>query len=257
MAESSRSNIRNERIHFTNKDGERLAGILDLPADGEPKEFAIFSHCFTCSKQYKVAVYTGRFLAEHGIGMLRYDYPGLGESEGDFSQTTFQGYVSDVRYAAEFLRKNYSSPTVLIGHSFGGGASLAAASSIQSVKLVVTFAATARPGELRPGFKSAYEEAQSTGLGRINTDGKPRELRKEFFDRLKEVDLEPSVRALRPHLIAVHASEDNIVPFENAETLVRWAPRSRLLKMDGAGHLFMDEQYVKPVTDEVAKKVLE
>jgi pimeloyl-ACP methyl ester carboxylesterase len=251
----ARRSMRSERIQFPNLDGYRLGGILDLPANGKPNGFAVFSHCFTCNKQYKLAVFLGRLLAEKGYGLLRYDFPGLGESEGDFSQTTFQGYVSDVRHASEFLRKNYSAPVMLIGHSFGGGASLAAAESIGSIKLVVTFAATARPADVRPGLQDAKEEAESTGLGRLTIDGKTLELRREFFDSLTDVELEPSVRALRAKLLAVHSTDDEIVPFENAQSLVKWAPRSELLRLEGAGHLFTNNEHVKQVIESIGRKL--
>jgi len=244
-----------ERVQFPNVDGYQLSGFLDLPEDGKPKGFAVFSHCFTCNKQYKVAVYLGRMLAERGYALLRYDFPGLGRSEGDFSQTTFQGYVSDVRHAAEFLRKHHTSPVILIGHSFGGGASLAAADSIRSVKLVVSLAATARPADMRPGLVEAREEAQTTGLGRLNTDGQNHEIRKEFFERLSEVDLEPSIRSLRAKLLAVHSKDDEIVPFDNAEILVKWAPRSELLTLENAGHLFTKEVHVKQIVDVIERKL--
>jgi len=244
-----------ERVRFPNVDGYQLSGFLDLPEDGKPKGFAVFSHCFTCNKQYKVAVYLGRALAERGYAMLRYDFPGLGKSEGDFSQTTFQGYVSDVRHAAEFLRKHHSAPLMLIGHSFGGGASLAAAESVRSVKLVVTLAATAQPADMRPGLIDAREEAEATGLGRLNTEGQVHEIRREFFERLSEVDLEPSVRSLRAKLLAVHSTDDTIVPFDNAQTLVKWAPRSELLTFEDAGHLFTEEIHVKQIVDAIERKL--
>lgn len=253
MAVNWREIVRTERVEFTNMDGERLSGLLDVPREGEPLAFAVFSHCFTCTKRYKIAVHLGRLLAQRGIGLLRYDFPGLGDSEGDFSQTTFQGYVRDVRSAASFMQREYASPRVLMGHSFGGGATLAAAGAIEGVDLVVTFAATARPAELRPQFRVADEEAQATGLGRLETNGVQHELRKEFFDTLRNVTIEPSVRALQPRLLAVHAPEDSTVSFDNAEDLVRWAPRSELLRLEGAGHLFAREAHVTPVVDRIVE----
>lgn len=248
--------VETERVVFTNADGFELSGALDRPKGREPHAYTVFSHCFTCSKQFKAAVYLGRELAARGIAMMRFDFPGLGDSEGDFSQTTFTGYVQDIERAAGFLRKQYESPRALIGHSLGGAASLRAANRIESVELVVTLAATAYPGRLGSRLMSAREEADATGLGRLRVQGRSFQLRREFFDDLARSSLEETVRGLRPSLLVIHAPDDETVPYRFAETLLAWAgEKADHLKMDGAAHMYGNREHVETIAGAIAERI--
>ena len=130
-----------QRLTFDNPEGKRLSARLDLPIDEKPAAYALFAHCFTCTKNFKALVHINRALAKYGIAVLRFDFTGLGESEGDFAETTFSSNVSDLVAAANFLKSNFEAPKLLIGHSLGGAAVLQAAARIPSIRAVVTLSA--------------------------------------------------------------------------------------------------------------------
>jgi len=162
-----------QRLSFTNREGRRLAARLDLPADEKPSAFAIFAHCFTCTKNFNAVVNINRALARHGLAVLRFDFTGLGESEGDFSETNFSTNVSDLIAAADFLSDRFEAPKLLIGHSLGGAAVLQAAAGIPSTRAVATIGAPADTsnlaGLLEDGSK---EKLDRTGETMMNLYGR-------------------------------------------------------------------------------------
>ena len=151
------------KLNFENKEGKKLAARLDLPADEKPAAYALFAHCFTCTKNLTAVVNINRALAKNGIAVLRFDFTGLGESEGDFSDTTLTSNVDDLVAAAEYLEANFEAPKLLIGHSLGGAAVLQAAKRISSAVAIATIAAPANPSDITKSLGSTAEEIEAKG----------------------------------------------------------------------------------------------
>lgn len=237
-----------QRFRIENKRGFELAVELDLPADSEPRSFGIFAHCFTCTKKYKAPVYLGRELGALGHALLRFDFPGLGDSGGDFSETTLSANVEDIVAVAEFLDREYNAPSFLIGHSMGGAAALMAADRLDSIDLVTTLASPARPGHLGRRLREAREQARSRGIGELTINGRTYQLREDFFQDLERRELQGILAEKEFKLLVAHAPEDRVVSFENAEQLMEWAsPPRELLKLEGGDHLLTDEEIVAQV----------
>lgn len=250
-----------QRLSFSNKDGRRLAARLDLPADEKPAAYAIFAHCFTCTKNFNAVVNIDRALAAQGLAVLRFDFTGLGESEGDFSETSFSSNVSDLVAAAEFLRDKFEAPKILIGHSLGGAAVLRAAAAIPSILAVATIGAPADLshviGFLENGGENKWEE---TGDATVNLYGKLFKIGKPFLEDLRDKDMEETIRELGKPLLIFHSPLDNIVGIENAGRIFRAArhPKS-FISLDKADHLLSDREdslYVGSVLAAWAKKYL-
>lgn len=247
---------RSKRISFTNARGDELRGTIDLPPEGEAYAWAVFSHCFTCNRNYKAAVYVGRNLARRGIGMLRYDFPGLGDSGGDFAETTLTNYVDDVQSAAAWLENEYEAPRALIGHSMGGSATLLAAGELDSVELVVTLAAPAHPDRLGRRLRNVREEALEKGRAELNINGRKFTIGSEFFKDIEQHDLRKAVSGLDKKLLVVHSPEDDTVPYSAAEELMEWAslPKS-LLTLDQGDHLLTRDEDAERVANAIAVRL--
>jgi len=247
--------IRNAcRTTFRNNEGLVLCGHLELPPEGEPRAWAIFCHCFTCNKNYKAPVHISRFLAAEGIATLRFDFPGLGGSQGDFSDTTLTGYVKDVRSAGDYLKRDYGAPRLLIGHSMGGAAVLLAAAGMPGIELVVTLAAPSKPGEMGYRLKRAKEQAIERGIGELEINGKKYLLRRDFFDDVARHDLKQALNSMQAKLLVVHSPSDDTVPFDSAKELMAWAhaPKSLLELDEAADHLFSREEDAEKVARAIA-----
>lgn len=250
-----------QRLTFPNADGKRLAGRLDLPVDEKPSAYAIFAHCFTCTKNFNAVVNIDRALAMQGIAVLRFDFTGLGESEGDFSETSFTTNVSDLIAAADFLREKYEAPKLLIGHSLGGAAVLQAASSIPSIEAVATIAAPADPSNIvRFLGESSKEDLETNGETLINFSGREFKIRRQFLSDLQQNNMEKTIRELRRPLLVFHSPLDQIVRIENAAKIFMAArhPKS-FISLDKADHLLSrreDSLYVGSVLAAWSKKYL-
>lgn len=229
--------MKTQRVSFNNNDGQRLAGLLDLPA-GTPRAFALFAHCFTCSKNVKAAGNIARALNDAGIAVLRFDFTGLGESEGDFSDTNFSGNIADLVAAANFLDEEHEAPRLLVGHSLGGAAVLAAASQIPSAVAVATIAAPAHAAHVAHLLDPVVEELQEHGEAVVRLGGRPFTVRKQFLADLQQHSSAESIGALRKALLVMHAPLDDVVDIENAGEIFQAAkhPKS-FLSLDQADHL--------------------
>jgi putative redox protein len=227
-------------ISFTSEAGQRLAGALDLPAR-TPVAYALFAHCFTCSKRTKAATRIADELAHRGIAVLRFDFTGLGSSEGEFADTTFSSNVADLVSAAEFLRAEYAAPTLLIGHSLGGAAVLAAAGKIPEVRAVVTIGAPFAPSHVSHLFSSGIDEIQETGQAVVNIGGREFSIRRELVDDLAEQPQAERIAHLKRDLLVMHAPGDTFVGIENAAQIFQTAkhPKS-FISLDKADHLLTD-----------------
>ncbi len=233
--------MKTQTVEFQNDEGLILSGRLEMPADDKPIAFAMFAHCFTCTKDYKSVTYISRRLAAQGIAVLRFDFAGLGESEGEFSDTNFSTNVDDLVAAARFLEEDYEAPTILIGHSFGGAAVLQAASRIPSSKAVVTIAAPCSPKHLKHLVSGKREELESRGETVVSVSGRPFTIKKQFVDDLEELRMDESIRHLGRALLVFHSPEDKVVSIDNAEHIFQTAAQPKsFVTLDKAHHLLLD-----------------
>ncbi|HQZ34027.1 MAG TPA: alpha/beta fold hydrolase [Ilumatobacteraceae bacterium] len=226
-----------QRVTFTGSRATPLAGRLDLPA-GPPRAFALFAHCFTCSKDILAA---GRIAAElngQGIGVLRFDFTGLGSSDGDFANTDFSSNLDDLRLAAAWLRENHAAPQLLIGHSLGGAAMIAVAADLPEVRAVATIGAPADVAHITQLFSPQLPEIEEQGRAMVDIAGRCFTIRREMLDDLATHSIMERAGTLRAALLVVHAPTDNVVGIDNAAQIFTAArhPKS-FLALDGADHL--------------------
>ena len=250
-----------QKVNFKNKNGENLVGRLELPADRHPHNFAIFAHCFTCTKNLLAVKNISKALTNNGFAVLRFDFTGLGESEGDFSDTNFSGNVEDLVAAADFLKENYSAPTLLIGHSLGGAAVIFAAQDIPSISAVATIGAPSNPVHVQHLLQTGLDEIQSKGEAVVNLGGRDFKIKKQFVQDLQEHALPKVAKNLRKPLLILHSPQDTTVEIKNAEEIYVAAhhPKS-FVSLDGADHLLSnkkDSVYVGEVISGWAKRYLE
>lgn len=226
---------------FLNDEGEELAAILDLPIAGSPRAFAIFAHCFTCSKDLRAAKTIGRELTAHGIGVLRFDFTGLGQSEGEFSDTTFSSNIADIASAADWLEEDYEAPKILIGHSLGGAAVIRAAASIPSVAAVATIGAPASPKHVENLLDGSLEDLEETGEATVDIGGRPFRIRRRFIEDLRDVSEDDEKGQPGVPLLILHSPADTVVGIENARMIYEAArhPKS-FVSLDDADHLLTD-----------------
>ncbi len=233
--------MKTRTVKFRNDDGDTLTGLIDEPA-GRPRAWALFAHCFTCTKNAKAAVNIARVLADHGYAVMRFDFTGLGQSEGDFSETNFSSNVSDLLAAVRYLGEEHDSPRLLIGHSLGGTAVLQAAAQLETVQAVATIGSPADPEHVARLFKGQRERIEEEGEAEVDLGGRPFRIRKQFLDDLGEHDLPDSVGELRRPLLILHSPVDTVVDVGNATLLFTNAmhPKS-FVSLDQADHLISDE----------------
>ncbi|HWP14597.1 MAG TPA: bifunctional alpha/beta hydrolase/OsmC family protein [Xanthobacteraceae bacterium] len=241
-----------ERFEFPNARGEKLAAVLDRPA-GDPKAYALFAHCFTCGKDVLAAKRIADGLTARGIAVLRFDFTGLGASEGEFANTTFSSNVADLVAAAKHLREIYRGPGLLIGHSLGGAAVLAAAQNCPEARAVVTIAAPADPAHVTGLFKDQISEIHAKGEVEVALAGRSFRVRKEFLDDVAERKLHDCLANLRKALLVLHSPTDDLVGIENASAIFTAAkhPKS-FISLSGADHLISKRADAVYVADVIA-----
>ncbi|WP_111642470.1 bifunctional alpha/beta hydrolase/OsmC family protein [Marinimicrobium alkaliphilum] len=237
-----------QKVEFNNHTGHTLAGALELPDSGEPKAFALFAHCFTCGKDVIAATRIARTLADQGIAVLRFDFTGLGGSEGDFANTSFTSNVSDLEAAADFLAEHHQAPKLLIGHSLGGAAALAVAGRLSSVEAVVTIAAPASPQHVKHLFADSACDIRAQGSAPVTIAGRTFELGAELLDDLEHWSDKDPIGKLRKPLLIFHAPGDQVVSIDEAGKIFQAAkhPKS-FVSLDDADHLLSrqsDADYV-------------
>lgn len=229
--------MRSERFDFTGAEGQRLAGRIDAP-DHAPKAHALFAHCFTCGKDVLAASRIAQALVRHGIATLRFDFSGLGASEGDFANSHFSSNIADLVAAARGLASIGASPDLLVGHSLGGAAVLAAAREIESVKAVATIAAPFEAVHVTHLFTGAMADIEALGEAEIRVSGRAFKIRKSFIDDLKGHDQAARIARLGLPLMVLHAPTDDVVGIDNAKSIFMTArhPKS-FVALPGADHL--------------------
>ncbi len=231
-----------QTLEFPNDHGDQLAGRLSLPPDGRPVAYALFAHCFTCNRNLNAVRRISQEMSDHGIAVLQFDFTGLGDSEGDFSDTGFASNVDDLVAAARYLASHHEAPRVLIGHSLGGAAVLKAAGSIPSCKAVVTIGAPADPKHVAHLIGDAREAIEQTGQATVTLAGRSFLIKKQFLEDLEETRMEETIRGLRRALLVCHSPIDQTVGIENAARIFQAAmhPKS-FLSLDKADHLLSSE----------------
>ena len=252
--------MRFEKVTFENEQGDKLAARLDLPVDGEPVACALFAHCFTCTKNLKAVGHISQALTQQGVAVLRFDFTGLGESEGDFAETTFSSNIGDLVAAARFLERERQAPEILIGHSLGGAAVLHAAEHLPDVRAIATIAAPYDPKHVTNLFAESLDEIEEEGEARVNLGGRPFTIKQAFLDDLKTGHVEKRIQALGRPLLVFHSPVDETVGVENARLIFEAAkhPKS-FVSLDHADHLLSDEAdscYVGAMLGAWARKYL-
>lgn len=230
------------KVTFPGADGQTLAGRLELPV-AAPRAYVLFAHCFTCTKNIRAAANIARALSSEGLAVLRFDFTGLGESEGDFATTNFSSNVEDLVAAAGYLARNYQAPSILVGHSLGGTAVLQAAMRLQQVVAVATIGAPARAAHLRKLLAGAADEITDHGEAEVSLGGRPFTIRKQFIDDLEAQPLPHTIRGLRRALLVMHSPLDQVVDISNATEIFHNAlhPKS-FISLDHADHLLSDDR---------------
>ncbi len=238
-----------ERFQFTGEGGHQLAAALDTP-DGPIRAYALFAHCFTCGKDVLAARRIAVALAAKGIAVLRFDFTGLGSSEGDFANSTFSSNVADLVRAANHLRETRQAPAILIGHSLGGAAILAAAAQIPEAKAVVTISAPSDPVHVTHLFKDRIEDIRQHGEVEVSLAGRPFRIKREFLDDVAEHGLMEHVAKLHKALLVMHSPTDDTVGIDNATQIFVAAkhPKS-FVSLAGSDHLLTHKQDAAYVAD--------
>jgi uncharacterized OsmC-like protein/fermentation-respiration switch protein FrsA (DUF1100 family) len=249
-----------ERFQFTSSEGHQLAASLDLP-EREPVAYALFAHCFTCGKDVLAARRIALALAAKGIAVLRFDFTGLGSSEGDFANATFSSNVADLVRAADHLRETRKAPAILIGHSLGGAAILAAAGQIPEATAVVTIAAPSDPAHVTYLFGDRIADIRKHGKVEVQLAGRPFNIKREFLDDIAEQQLMAHVTKLHKALLIMHSPTDDTVGIDNATKIFVASrhPKS-FVSLAGADHLLSqrrDSTYVADVIAAWAERYIE
>ncbi len=239
-----------QKLSFPGSQGAQLAARLDLPS-GAMRAMVLFAHCFTCSKDIFAASRIASELSEQGFGVLRFDFTGLGASEGEFSSTNFSSNIEDLKAAAAYLREHFRAPDILVGHSLGGAAVLAVAGEIPETKAVATIGAPADAEHVVANFSAHLDDIERDGVADVELAGRRFTIRKQFLDDVRAHTLEGRIAGMRKALLIFHAPTDNVVGIENAGRIFTAAkhPKS-FISLDDADHLLSrreDAAYVAQV----------
>ncbi len=250
---------RSDKVSFPGASGELLAGRLDWPLGG-PRAFALFAHCFTCSKDIFAANRVSQGLAARGFAVLRFDFTGLGASDGEFGNTNFSSNVADLVAATAYLRATHEAPKLLIGHSLGGAAVLKVAGEVPEALAVATIGAPFDPAHVAHNFQAKLDEIATTGAATVSLGGREFQIQKQFLDDLAGQSMREAVFSLRRALLVLHSPLDNTVSIDNAGEIFQAAkhPKS-FISLDDADHLLTrreDAVYVAKVLSAWASRFL-
>jgi len=246
--------MRTERFDFPNAQGHTLTALLQQPPAAEPTSYALFAHCFTCSKDSRAARWISDALAARGIAVLRFDFTGLGSSEGEFANTDFSSNIDDLVAAADHLRTTRQAPALLIGHSLGGAAVLAAAARIPESRAVATIGAPSDPSHVTTLFADQITVIRERGEGAVSIGGREFCIRHDFLDDVAEHRLLDQVAGMRKALMILHSPTDQVVSIDNASAIFTAArhPKS-FISLDGADHLLARRSDARYAGDLIAQ----
>lgn len=230
-------------VSIPNSAGLTLSAYLELPLGERPQAYAMFAHCFTCGKNLKAERNISLALTQQKIAVVRFDFAGIGESEGEFFDSNFTTNLQDLHDVYKWMEENYEAPSLLIGHSLGGAASLAVAGDLPAVKAVATIGAPAAPKHVKKLFGAVEEKIREIGEAEVQIAGRPFTLQRHFLDSLESFDMTECLRSLRKATLILHSPSDQVVGIENAKELYQHLlhPKS-FLTLDGADHLLSDRQ---------------
>jgi len=231
------------KLNIQNKKGHKLQAFLELPVDQKPQYYAVFAHCFTCSSALGAVKNISRSLTSHGFGVVRFDFTGLGRSEGEFAESYFSANVDDLIAVNDYLKTHYQAPGLLVGHSLGGAAVIVAASKLENIKAVATVGAPATVSHVTHLFSHGIEEVKEKGEVEVNIGGRPFKINEEFVEDFGKIDLPEITKNLRKPLLIMHAPFDQIVDIDNAHKLYHGAhhPKS-FVSLDDADHLLSNSK---------------
>ena len=238
-------------VSFPNHQGDVLSGILELPES--PKAFAIYAHCFTCTKDIPAAYHICKQLTKNGIAALRFDFTGLGSSEGDFSSSNFSTNVEDILSAADFISTNYESPKLIIGHSLGGTTSVAAAKKIPAINAIVTIASPYKPSHVLQHFEEAKYKLLSRDSISMEIMGREFTIQKQMLDDIESYDNKKIIEDVKTPILIMHSPIDKVVSIEEASKMFLAAihPKS-FVSLDNINHLISDKEDAIYIADMIA-----
>lgn len=241
------------KVTFQNAVGHQLVGVLDLPEDGRVRAYGIFAHCFTCGKNLTAMRTITRELNDHGLAVLRFDFTGLGESEGDFADSSLTANVGDLEAAVAYLRDHYNEPSFMLGHSLGGAAALAATARLECIKAVVTLAAPGEPSHVAHLFAEALKEIRESGSAEVCIGGRPFRVGKEFVEDLQNHPQAERIGNLGAALLVLHSPRDQVVGIDHAAEIFHAAkhPKS-FVSLDPADHLLSKAQDARYAANVIA-----
>ncbi|RRO12564.1 bifunctional alpha/beta hydrolase/OsmC family protein [Flavobacteriaceae bacterium 14752] len=253
--------MKSKKVTFKNKNEEELVGRLDFPVDKRIHSYCIFAHCFTCNKNLKAIKNISDGLTSSGFGVLRFDFTGLGQSDGAFEDTNFSHNVDDLIAASKFLEEHYEAPILIIGHSLGGTASIFAAHQLDNIKAYVTIGSPFQPEHVGKLLESKMDEIQSEGKANVNVGGRSFTIKKDFLEDLQKNKIDEFLGDLKKPYLIFHSPQDEIVGVKNAELLYTHShhPKS-FVSLDGADHLMSnpkDSSYVGQVISSWATRYLD
>ncbi len=249
------------KIQFTNATGKLLSARLEMPTSQHPHSYALFAHCFTCNKNLSAVRNISRAINLEGIAVLRFDFTGLGESEGDFEDTNFTSNVLDLIAAADYLAEKYQAPSIMIGHSLGGAAAICAGAALDCIKAIVTIGAPFHPNHVSHLVASKLEEIEKRGVAEVNIGGRPFTVKRQFLEDIRAQSLTDKLQNMRKAILIMHSPQDTTVEIENAAKMYSAAfhPKS-FISLDGADHLLAnkeDSQYAGSIIGNWVKRYVE
>ncbi|WP_452231691.1 bifunctional alpha/beta hydrolase/OsmC family protein [Lacinutrix sp. MEBiC02595] len=235
--------MKSTKLKIENKNGQALQAHLELPANQKPNYYAIFAHCFTCSSTLNAVKNISRALTSHGFGVLRFDFTGLGKSEGEFADSHFSANVDDLIAVSDYMKLHYQAPSLLVGHSLGGAAVITAAAKLETVKAIATIGAPSSVDHVTHLFSHGISEVKEKGEAQVNIGGRPFKINKDFIEDFNKTDLPTIVKNLRKPILVMHSPTDTIVGIKNAEEIYHNAhhPKS-FITLDGADHLLSNSK---------------
>ncbi|PKH49404.1 osmotically inducible protein C [Tenacibaculum sp. Bg11-29] len=230
--------MKNTKLNIINKKGHKLQAYLELPANQKPNYYAIFAHCFTCSSTLGAVKNISRSLTQHGFGVLRFDFTGLGRSEGEFSESYFSANIDDLISVNDYITEHYDAPCLLVGHSLGGAAVIVAASKLENIKAVATVGAPSNVSHVKHLFSHGIENIKTAGNVEVNIGGRPFKINQEFISDFDKTNLPEITKSLRKPILILHSPIDTVVGINNAQELYLSAhhPKS-FISLDDADHL--------------------
>jgi alpha-beta hydrolase superfamily lysophospholipase len=235
--------MKTKELYIINQRGFKLAANLDMPDDGVVKAYAVYAHCFTCSKELKAIANIDTSLADAGIATLRFDMTGIGESEGDFTETNFTSQLEDFSAVVEYLTQNYKAPSLYIGHSLGGTVALYSAMKHPEVKAVVTIASPCEPSNLARTLANTKQRAIDNGIGETEIGGVKFQFKPQFFEDIEGYNLEADFHKMNKPFLILHSPVDTYTDFENAEILFSRAKHPKgIISLDDIDHLMLKKE---------------